>query len=103
MKENDLRAIAEQQLQEWAQQEGIERRAVYRPGEVCQLLRISPTTIRLFCDLAEHPQVRKSDPRAIQSFKTGSHRRISHSAIIDWLIRNQTFQRENPIQSPQSP
>ncbi|MBK8534565.1 MAG: hypothetical protein IPL59_05245 [Candidatus Competibacteraceae bacterium] len=33
------------------------RQAVYCPGEVCRLLRISPTTLRRFGELAEHPAV----------------------------------------------
>ena len=91
----DLRSQAETLLQALLRAEGIAARAVYRPGEVCRLLRISPTTLRQFCDLAEHPAVPHPDPRALDSFLVGCHRRISHSAIMDWLARNQTFQRHD--------
>ena len=90
----DLRARAETQLQGWLQAEGLDPRAVYRPGEVCRLLRISPTTLRQFCELTEHPAVGNPDPRALESFLVGCHHRISHAALVDWLMRNQTFQRE---------
>lgn len=60
--------------------EGIPPRAVYRPGEVCQL--------------AEHPEVSGTDPRALASFLIGSHHRVSHVALVEWLERNQKFQRE---------
>ncbi|KAB2921645.1 MAG: helix-turn-helix domain-containing protein [Candidatus Contendobacter sp.] len=85
---------AETLLQTLLRVEGIAARAVYRPGEVCRLLRISPTTLRQFCDLAEHPAVQNPDPRALDSFLVGCHRRISHAALVEWLVRNQKFQRE---------
>ena len=89
----DLRAQAEGQLHALLLAEGITPRAVYRPGEVCKLLRISPTTLRQFCELAEHPAVR-TDARALDSFLVGCHHRIAHAALVEWLVRNQKFQRE---------
>ena len=90
-----LRTQAETQLHALLWVEGLPVRAVYRPGEVCRLLRISPTTLRQFCELAEHPAVPRRDPRALESFLVGCHHRISHAALVEWLARNQTFQREN--------
>ena len=90
----DLRAQADGQLHALLLAEGIAPRAVYRPGEVCQLLRISPTTLRQFCELSEHPAVKTADPRALDSFLVGCHHRIAHAALVDWLVRNQKFQRE---------
>ena len=90
----DFRAQAEGQLHALLLAEGIAPRAVYRPGEVCQLLRISPTTLRQFCELAEHPAVKTADPRALDSFLVGCHHRIAHAAPVEWLVRNQKFQRE---------
>ena len=43
---NALSQAAELQMNTLLEAEKIERRAVYRPGEVCRLLRISPTTLR---------------------------------------------------------
>ena len=90
----DLRAQADGQLHALLLAEGITPRAVYRPGEVCRLLRISPTTLRQFCELSEHPAVKNADPRALDSFLVGCHHRISHAALVEWLVRNQKFQRE---------
>ncbi|TVR60353.1 MAG: hypothetical protein EA420_14470, partial [Candidatus Competibacteraceae bacterium] len=45
----DPRTPAEILLADLLRAEGLEERRVYRPGEVCRLLRISPTTLRLFC------------------------------------------------------
>ena len=83
------------QMNDLLQAENIERRAVYRPGEVCRLLRISPTTLRQFCELAEHPDNPCRDPRALESFLVGGcHHRIAHDALVEWLARNQRHQRE---------
>ena len=90
----DLRAQAEGQIHALLLAEGIAPRAVYRPGEVCRLLRISPTTLRQFCELSEHPAVKNADPRALNSFLVGCHHRIAHAALVEWLVRNQKFQRE---------
>ena len=90
----DLRAQAECQLHALRLAEGIMSRAVYRPGEVCRLLRISPTPLRQFCVLAEHPAVKNADPRALNAFLVGCHHRISCAALVDWRVRNQKFQRE---------
>ena len=83
------------QLRELLDQAGIDPAPVYRPGEVCRLLKISPTTLRQLCTLAEHPRVRNPNPRALDSFLVGCHHRIRHTALLDWLVRNQTFQRES--------
>jgi len=90
----DLRAQAETQFRALLRAEGLPDRAVYRPGEVCRLLRISPTTLRQFCALTEHPAVPNPDPRALDSFLVGCHHRMSRAALVDWLARNQAFQRE---------
>lgn len=88
-----LRAVAESQLQDLIRAAGIEPSAAYRPGEVCRLLRISPTTLRGLCELAEHPDIPNRDSRALESFRIGVHYRITHTALAEWLARNQTFQR----------
>jgi hypothetical protein len=91
--DSELRAQAERQLHALLRAEDIKPRAVYRPGEVCRLLRISPTTLIQFCELFEHPTVIQREPRALDSFMVGCHHRIAHAALVDWLIRNQQFQR----------
>ena len=70
-------------------------RAVYLPCEVCQLLRISRSTLLALCDLAEHPAARPANLRALESFLIGCHHRISHASLVVWLERNQKFQRDS--------
>ena len=79
---------AEMQLHTLLETERIERRAVYRPGEVCRLLRISPTTLRQLCELAEQPDSPCRPPQSLESFRIGSHRWIEHTTLVNWLARN---------------
>jgi hypothetical protein len=92
---SDLRARAERQLADLLHAERIPPRAVYRPGEVCQLLRISRSTLLALCELAEHPAARPANPRALDSFLVGCHHRIAHASLVVWLERNQKFQRDS--------
>jgi hypothetical protein len=85
---------AEMQIDALLHAENIQRRAVYRPGEVCRLLRISPTTLRQLCELAEQPDSSCKPPQSLESFKIGCHRRIEHDALVKWLTRNQSMERE---------
>lgn len=90
-----VRTAAERQLAAMLHAEGITPRAVYRPGEVCRLLRISRTTLLALCQLAEHPASRHADPRALESFLVGCHHRIAHVTLVEWLMRNQKHQRDD--------
>ncbi len=91
---NDTDLIrSDQDLRDLLRIERIPYRAVYKPGEVCRLLRISPTTLRQFCALAEPEGSRHHDPRALKSFMAGTHHRVQHSALVDWIARNRKTER----------
>ena len=89
----DPRAPAEILFGDLLRAEGLPDRGAYRPGEVCRLLRISPTTLRLFCDLAAYPGAERDDSRALESFKVGCHHRITRRALVEWLARNRNARR----------
>lgn len=88
------RTLAEGQLEALLRATGIPRAGVYRPGEVCRLLRISRSTLLGLCARSEHPAVRGADPRGLAAFLVGCHHRITHEALVDWLARNQHYERE---------
>ncbi len=90
-----LRTQAEGQLADLLRATGIPRQGVYRPGEVCRLLRISRTTLLQLCALREHPAVGHPNPRGLGSFLVGCHHRIPHEALVEWLGRNQQYERES--------
>ncbi len=85
---------AEGQLEALLRATGIPRSGVYRPGEVCRLLRISRSTLLQLCALREHPAVGHPNPRGLGSFLVGCHHRIPHEALVEWLGRNQNYERE---------
>lgn len=89
------RTLAEGQLAALLRATGIPRSGVYRPGEVCRLLRISRTTLLQLCALREHPAVGHPNPRGLGSFLVGCHHRIHHEALVEWLGRNQHNERES--------
>ena len=68
---NALSRAAEVQINALLEAEKIERRAVYRPGEVCRLLHISSTTLRQLCELAEQPDNPCRPPQSLESFRIG--------------------------------
>ncbi len=89
------RTLAEGQLEALLRATGIPRQGVYRPGEVCRLLWISRSTLLQLCARGEHPAVRGADPRGLAAFLVGCHHRITHEALVDWLGRNQQYERES--------
>ncbi|MBK8640271.1 MAG: helix-turn-helix domain-containing protein [Chromatiaceae bacterium] len=86
---------AEGQLAALLRATGIPRSGVYRPGEVCRLLRISRSTLLQLCAQREHPAVGHPTPRGLGSFLVGCHHRIPHEALVEWLGRNQQYERES--------
>ncbi len=58
------------------------------------LLRISRSTLLGLCARSEHPAVRGADPRGLAAFLVGCHHWITHEALVDWLGRNQHYERE---------
>jgi len=57
-------------------------------------LRISRTTLLQLCAQCEHPAVGHPNPRGLAAFLVGCHHRITHEALVDWLGRNQHYERE---------
>lgn len=80
-------------LEDLLQEAGIPRRHIYRPGEICQILRISYTTLSRLCELAEHPASPHQPPQGLPAMVLGSQRRITHAALLAWVKRNIFHQR----------
>ena len=80
-------------LGQMLQAAGIEAAPVYRPGQVQRVLDVSEHTFRDYCNAWEPPQVQGRDPRGLECYFVGGHRRIPHHALIDWLVRNNGYTR----------
>lgn len=68
---------------------GLPIRVSYRPGEVCALLGIAPSTfwrlLRAY-DRDEHGRLRT--PNCLESSVLRTHRRVAYSELVDYLRRN---------------
>lgn len=89
--------ISDENFQEMLSQSGLPVRASYRPGEVCTILGISPRT---FWRLAERYETEPGtgvprDPNSLDSFLLRRHRRVRYSEILDYLNRNNAWQRRH--------
>ncbi len=80
-------------------QSGLPVRASYRPGEVCAILGISPRT---FWRLTERYEIdpETGDPRnpnSLDSYLLRRHRRVRYDEILNYLNRNNTYERKNAL------
>lgn len=72
---------------------GLSRQAVYLPGDVQRILCISNTSFRRFCELWEPGG--KCDRYGLESFRLSTHRRVTHQALVEWVERNHSYERDN--------
>jgi hypothetical protein len=82
-----------EQLRQMLADAGIEQQPTYQPGEVQKILCISNTSFRRFCELWEPG--RQCDHHGIESFRLATHRRVTHQALVDWIRRNHSYERDN--------
>lgn len=82
-----------QQLESMLADAGVARAAIYQPGEVQRILCISNSSFRRYCELWEPGA--HCDQYGLESIKLATHRRVTHQALVDWVSRNHTYQREN--------
>ncbi len=82
-------------LEQMLKSTGVAPAPVYRPSQVQKLLNVSEHTFRAYCDAWEPPQVPGRDPRGLECYFVGAHRRIPHHALVDWLSRNSGYEKIN--------
>ena len=66
--------------------------ACYRPEQVIKLLNVSPAKLRVMCD-AWQPD-NDGDIDGLESYVLGTQRRIPHHGLVEWLVRNNSFDRQ---------
>lgn len=73
----------------------LPKRASYAAGEVCLILGISSTTLWCLTEKYEpHPDTgRPVDPGTIKAYLIRNHRRVTYSELVDYLRRNNLFER----------
>jgi hypothetical protein len=78
---------------------GVKRKASYHPGEVREVLGISERTFwRLTAAHEFDPLTGKlRTPACLDSYMTQGNRRVAYCAMVEYLQRNQTYQRQNAV------
>ncbi|ACL06451.1 putative cytoplasmic protein [Desulfatibacillum aliphaticivorans] len=78
---------------------GLPVRPSYRPSEVCALFGISSRQFsRMVCDYERHPNTGAPlDPSTLYSFMLRKERRVPYSEMVDYIQRNDTYERNNGI------
>lgn len=66
----------------------LPKKPCYRPQDIQTLLNISYTMFVTMCDNWEPSEVRNRDPRGLESYRVGTHRRIPHHALVEWIAIN---------------
>lgn len=98
------RETAEQLLREMLAATGLPVRGSYRPGEVCAILGIGERTFWSLVqryERNERGELRRPD--CLDSFMLSLNRRVTFTELVEYLCRNQTWQRQNAVHPDQIP
>lgn len=66
----------------------LNKKPCYTPKEVQLLLNVSANKLQQLCDEFEPPHIKGRLTTGIESYRLGTHRRIPHHGLIDWLQAN---------------
>ena len=88
---------AEEKLIEMLKVAGLPKKPSYNPGEVCLVLGISDRTFwRLTNNYEIDPDTgRPLRPYCLDSYTLARSRRVRFNELIDFLTRNNTYERVN--------
>ncbi len=74
---------------------GMSKQHIYQPAEVQQILKISNSSFRRYCELWEPGP--SCDKLALENIRLTTHRRVTHQALVDWVTRNHGYDRDNGL------
>lgn len=72
---------------------GVPKKNAYSTGDISQLLSISNSKVIMLCDDWTPPNIRRTTGNGLECYRVGTHRRIPHHAIVEWLISNSNFNK----------
>jgi len=81
--------VSEETVAKLLKQAKINECVSYRPSQIMTLLNISQGTFRGLCNTYE-PNTR----HGIESYLIGTHRRVPHHALVEYLSRNNSYEVE---------
>lgn len=90
-----MKSKADDHLERMREAARIPLRPTYAVGEVARLIGMSRGTVIILCGLWEPEGMAGRDARGMESYRTpGGHRRVPVGALVDWLERNSSYERE---------
>jgi len=96
------REQAEEILKGMLSATGVPVRASYSSGEVCDIFGIGIATFwRLLNRFELNEKGELLRPDCLNSFQLRSHRRIAYPELVNFLARNNSYQRQNAISPDQ--
>ena len=61
----------------------VEKKSAYTTGQVALILNVSVNTVLMMTD-----GWTETNKRGLECYRAGTHRRIPHHTLIDWLTHN---------------
>lgn len=93
------RELAEERLRGMLRAAGLRQKASYAPGEVQAILGISDRTFwRLVAAYERDPETEQpTTPCCLDSFMLRRSRRVRFDELVEFLSRNNTYERVNAV------
>lgn len=93
---------AENKLRGMLAAAGLPVRGSYRSGEVCAILGIGEATFwRLINKFERSERGELRFPDCLDSFQLRLQRRVSYSELVEFLVRNNSYTRQNAVSPDQ--
>jgi len=73
----------EESLEKLLINSGVTKQSAYTTGSVSKLLSVSNNTVIDLCD-----KWRPETAEGLECYRVGTHRRIPHHALVEWLKNN---------------
>ena len=94
--------LAEDKLKGMLRAAQLPVKASYNPGEVCRVLTIVPSTFwKLLSQYERDENGRLQRPDCLDSYMLSSHRRVSFDEMVDFLSRNNSYERRHAVDPAQ--
>lgn len=100
-----VKELAEVKLEGMLRASGLVKKASYAPGEVQTILGCSESTYwRLLARFERDPSTgRLRHPDCLDSYMLQRTRRVRFDELVDYLVRNNTYERNHGVDPRQMP
>lgn len=64
----------------------LDKKSAYPTGQVATILNISVNMVLMLCD-----EWSPDNPKGLECYRVGTHRRIPHHSLVEWLEHNTQY------------